>query len=487
LNYKWVVISVTSVGTFMFALDTRIVIVGLPTIGRELGIGIDELVWVTQAYVLTSTVIALLVGRTGDQIGRVKLFTLGFVIFTIGSALAAISFTGPELIASRAVQGIGGALLVSNSAAMLVDVAKGREVGTLLGINMVAVSAGAIAGFTLSGVILSITDWRALFYVNIPIGIFGTYWARTRLLEISVRDPQKWVDKWGFVTFGAGLTLILLGLTFLSYGPGSLALGASSLGSGVLLLVVFLRLQARSRAPLLDLRLFKIRQFAAGNLALFFQAIAWFGLSIVVSFYLQIGLGLSALDAGLEFLPLQVAVVMSAYLTGRVIDRHGRLSLVSNTGNVLTIIGLAILAYTLGNPDTFLVSVALFIFGIGNGMFITSNRSATLSSVAPDKRGAASGFSTTVSSVCNSMSYGIVILLMTLIIPYAQLTGLLQGTTSLANAAAHVEFLNASRYVVIALMASLIACVFPTLFLDPKSRVGRVEDSRSSDMLAAEG
>jgi MFS family permease len=486
LNYKWVVLSVTSVGTFMFSLDTRIVVVGLPTMGRELGIGIDELVWVTQVYVLTSTILALLVGRTGDQIGRVKLFTWGFVIFTVGSALAALSFNGAELIASRAVQGIGGALLISNSAAMLVDAARGRDIGTLLGMNMVAVSAGAITGLTLSGVILSITDWRALFFINIPIGIFGIYWAKTRLVEISVQDPQKLVDKWGFVSFSAGLTLVLLGFTFLSYGSGGVDQGAAALGSGTLLLVVFFRIQTRSRAPLLDLRLFKIRQFAAGNLALFFQAIAWFGLSIFISFYLQIGLGLSALTTGLEFLPLQIAVVTSGYLSGRLTDRYGRWSLISNTGNVLTIIGMAILAYSIGNPDTRLVSVALFVFGTGNGMFITPNRSAALSSVAADRRGAASGFSTTVSSISNSMSYGIVILLMTLVIPYAQLSGLLQGSSGLVDAT-RVEFLNASRFVVYALMAFLIACVFPTLFLDPKSRRRKVGEDRGSDAPVLEG
>ncbi len=477
--------SVTSVGVFMFGLDTRIVVVGLPTIGRELNIGIDELVWITQVYVLTSTVFALLIGRTGDQIGRVKLFIIGFVIFTIGSATAALSFNGLELIASRAVQGVGGALLASNSAAMLVDAAKGKDLGTLLGMNMIAVSAGAIAGLTLSGVILSVADWRALFYVNIPIGIFGTYWAKKKLVEISVQDPVKDFDKTGFLCFGSGLTLVLLSLTFLSYGYADLSLGGLMLTAGVALLAVFLWLQGRSSAPLLDLRLFKIRQFAAGNLALFFQAIAWFGLSIFVSFYLQIGLGLSALQTGLEFLPLQICVVTAGYLSGRLTDRYGRWSLISNVGNVLTVIAIFILVSSIGEADTRLITVAMVVFGIGNGMFITPNRSATLSSVAPDRRGAASGFSTTVSSVSNSISYGIVILLMTLVIPYAVLTGLLQSSNGLTDLATRAEFLGASRFDLYAIGGFLVACMFPTFFLDPRSPPRR--GPRDADPFTPEG
>ncbi len=468
MDYKWVVLSVTSVGVFMFGLDTRIVIVGLPTIGRELGIGIDELVWVTQVYVLASTVFALLVGRTGDQVGRVKLFTIGFAIFTIGSAMAALSFNGLELIVSRAIQGIGGSMLASNSAAMLVDAAKGRDLGALLGMNMIAISAGAITGLTLSGVILSVTDWRALFYINVPIGAFGTYWSRKRLVEISVQDPQKGFDKAGFICFGAGLTLILLGFTALSYGASDLTTGASAVAGGATLLVVFLWSQTRSSAPLLDLHLFRIRQFAAGNLALFFQAIAWFGLSIFLSFYLQIGLGLSALATGLEFVPLQVCAVTSGYISGRLTDRYGRWSQISNIGNTLTVAAMLILAYSIDNPDTSLITVAMVVFGIGNGMFITPNRTTVLSSVPPERRGAASGFSTTISSISNSMSYGIVILLMTLVIPYGALTGLLQSGSGLAEPVVRTQFLDASRFVVYSLTAFLVATMIPTFYLNPK-------------------
>jgi MFS family permease len=283
LQYKWVVLSVTTIGILMAQIDNRIVIVGLPTIGRELGIGLSELVWVTQVYVLVSTIAALLLGRVSDVIGRVKLFTIGFAIFTLGSALGSLAFSGEELIAARAVQGIGSALLISNSSAMLTDAAKGEGLGTLLGINSVIGNLGGITGLTLSGVILAVTDWRALFYINIPFGIFGTWWAHKRLHEINIKDPHRKMDWGGFLSFVSSLSFILLSLTFLSYGLTDEALGLSLLGSGLILLGAFVWFERRAEAPLLDLELFKIRRFAFGNMAMILNGIPFFGMSILVS------------------------------------------------------------------------------------------------------------------------------------------------------------------------------------------------------------
>src|SRR5579872_3740217 len=170
MQYKWVALTVTTVGTLMAGIDTRIVIVGLPTVAQQLGANVEEVIWVSQAYLLASTIGLLLIGRVTDVVGRVKIYNIGFIIFTIGSALASVSFSPYELIGSRMVQGVGSAMLITNSAAILTDAAPRNELGTILGINQIAFRVGSIAGLTLSGIIISLASWRALFYINIPIG-----------------------------------------------------------------------------------------------------------------------------------------------------------------------------------------------------------------------------------------------------------------------------------------------------------------------------
>src|ERR1700730_2055472 len=174
----------------MAGVDARIVLVGLPTIAKELHAGVADVIWVSQAYVFASTLGLLLIGRTTDLLGRVKIYNYGFVIFTLGSAFAALSFSSAELIAARIVQGVGASMLITNSAAILADSTPRNELGKILGINTVAFRLGSITGLTLSGAILSVADWRALFYINIPIGIFGTLWAYYRLKEIS--KPEEY-------------------------------------------------------------------------------------------------------------------------------------------------------------------------------------------------------------------------------------------------------------------------------------------------------
>src|SRR5437667_968454 len=180
----------------MAGIDSRIVIVGLPQVAASLGADAEQAIWITQAYVLGSTVALLLIGRISDIVGRVKLYTSGFAVFTVGSLLTSLAVDPAQVIAFRAVQGLGSAILFTNSAAMIVDATPADELGLSLGINQVAFRMGSMAGLTLSGIILSFLDWRALFYVNVPIGIFGTVWAHFRLREIGKLERGAPID-WG--------------------------------------------------------------------------------------------------------------------------------------------------------------------------------------------------------------------------------------------------------------------------------------------------
>jgi EmrB/QacA subfamily drug resistance transporter len=323
MQYKWIALSVTTVGTLMAGIDTRIIIVGLPTVARDLNADVESIIWVSQSYLLASTVGLLLIGRITDVIGRVKIYNIGFAVFTIGSALASISQTPVQLILSRIVQGTGSAMLITNSAAILTDATPSKELGIILGINQIAFRIGSVAGLTLSGVIIAMSGWRALFYLNIPIGIFGTLWAHLRLREISTRDIQKKMDWLGFATFTSGLTLVLLAITFLSYGITEALPGYVMLVLGAVLLVYFIRVETRISAPLLDLRLFKIKEFAAGNTAQLLNALAWFGVVLMLSFYMQVVLDFTALQTGVGLLPLEAAFALFGPMSGKLSDRYG--------------------------------------------------------------------------------------------------------------------------------------------------------------------
>ncbi len=434
----------------MAGIDTRIVIIGLPTIARELGTDLESIIWVTQAYVLASTIGLLLIGRVTDIVGRVKIYNIGFVIFTIGSALSALSFSAPQLIASRVVQGVGSAMLITNSAAILTDSSPKNELGTMLGINIIAYRVGSVFGLTLSGVILAITDWRALFYINIPIGIFGTVWAHKRLREIGTKDVSRKMDWEGFGLFTTGLTLVLLSITFLSYGLSDFRYGIALIVAGAISLALFIRVETRKESPLLDLSLFRIRQFAAGNLAQLMNALAWSGAILLTSFYVQVVLHYSPLVAGLSILPLDATFVIAGPLSGKLSDKYGP-RLLSTIGLTVSSAGFFILSSITSTTPYPILALVFAFLGIGNGMFVSPNTAAIMGSVPANRRGIASGFRTTTSNIGLTASAGIAVLLVSLVVPYNTLTGLIEGiaTNLLANAGA--QFLSGFKTAVLVL------------------------------------
>lgn len=456
----------------MAGIDGRIVVIGLPTIAKQLHAGAEEVVWISQAYMLTSAVSLLLIGRIADLFGRVKLYTIGFIVFTVGSAICSLSFNSYQLIGFRILQGVGAAMLTTNSSAIVTDASPKKDLGLMLGINQTAWRAGNMAALTLSGLILSVMDWRGLFYVNIPIGIFGTIWARKKLREIATKDPSKKMDWPGFGLFLTGLLLILLAITYLSYGISGYTEGIAFLITGSVLLVVFIRIESKTSFPLLDLRLFKIRLFAAGNLAQILNSLAFAGIIFLVAFYLQIGLGYSPLRAGLSIIPLDVTYLVSSLVCGKLSDRYG--------SRILTTLGLSInticfLTMTTFGQDTQYVEIALILaaMGWGNGMFTPPNLKAIMSSVPANRVGVASGFRNTMFQIGSTTSYGLIILFITFGIPYNAFSMLLQGSLpqSLISVAKQ-EFFNGFR------IAALILAVIDAIAILPSVMRGAKETQR---------
>jgi EmrB/QacA subfamily drug resistance transporter len=446
----------------MAGVDARIVLVGLPTIANQLHAGVADVIWVSQAYLLASTLGLLLIGRTADLTGRVKIYNYGFVIFTLGSAFAAISISSIELILARILQGVGASMIVANSAAILADATPKDELGKILGINIVAFRLGSITGLTLSGVILSFADWRALFYINIPIGIFGTLWAHYRLKEISTPDQYKGIDWIGLFTFSSGLALLLLATTFLSFGLAGYELGFSMLAVGCALIFFFIRYELRGKMktqPLLDMNLFKIREFAGGSLAQMINVIAWSGILIMVSFYLQVIVGDTPLQTGLHLLALDATFIIAAPLAGRYSDKYGSRTFVL-VGLGITTVAFFMFALIPASSGATIVLIALALMGVGNGMFISPNVSSIMGSVPANRRGIASALRITLSNVGDTAGFGLAILIMTLAIPYNTLNNLLQSYSNLGQIVGKQEFILGFQLVAVTLaFVNLLAIV----------------------------
>ncbi len=300
-RYKWIALSNTTLGVFMAQLDASIVIISLPAIFRGINLdplspgNISYLLWMIMGYQLVQAVLVVTLGRLGDIFGRVRMYNLGFAVFTAASILLSFDpFDGGHgalwLIGWRVAQALGGAMLMANSAAILTDAFPSRQRGMALGLNQVAAIAGQFIGLVLGG-ILSAWDWRAVFWVNVPIGIFGTVWAYLRLRDTGERHPAR-IDWWGNVSFAVGAGLLLVGITYGIQPYGGHSMGwtnpqvVAALGIGIVSLVGFVLIETHVTAPMFQVGLFRIRAFAAGNIAGLVSAIARGGLQFMLIVWL---------------------------------------------------------------------------------------------------------------------------------------------------------------------------------------------------------
>lgn len=414
--YKWIALSNTTIGSLMASIDLSIVLIALPTILVQLPeTGINEGIWIILGYQLLTATLILNFGRLGDMFGRVKMYNLGFAFFTLGSFLCSISQSGLELILLRLIQGVGAAFIWSNSSAIITDAFPLHERGRALGINQVALVTGSVVGLVLGGVLTSSLGWRSIFWVNVPIGIFGTVWAYLQLKETGKINKGERLDIGGNVTFAVGLALLLMGITFGSLG-GFNELTDSFFFLGVLLLVAFVAIEAKVKNPLIRLSLFRIRIFASGNLAIFFFALARGAYNFVFVFYLQGALGYDPLTAGLLLIPTSATVVLSGPLSGWLSDRYGPRWFAA-AGLAVNTVAFLIFAQLPGEVSYSILVVPMILVGVGIGMYSSPNRSATLSSVPSFRRGIAAGTNSTIANVGVLLSLGISIVLLATNVP----------------------------------------------------------------------
>ena len=428
VQYKWVALSNTTLGTLMASIDMTIVLIALPAIFRGIQINpftsFQYLLWIMFGYSIVTATLLVTFGRLSDIFGRVKLYNLGFAIFTVGSILLALTpSTGDagalELIIFRIIQGVGAAFLFSNSAAIITDAFPENERGKALGINQLSFLAGSLVGLILGGV-LAAYDWRLVFLVSVPVGVIGTVWSYWKLKEQNIVKRKQKMDVWGNLAFGSGLTLILLAITYGLTPYGTSPMGwdnpwvIASMISGTALLVAFPFIESRIADPMFKLDLFKNRQFSTANIATFLSAISRGGIMIMLIVLLQgIWLPLHGYSyesapfwAGIFMIPMSIGIALTGPLSGWLSDKHGS-RVLATAGMIIT--GITFIAFTLlpANFEYFPFALILFIMGIGNGIFMSPNMASVMNSCPPEHRGAASGMRATLQNCGQTISQAI--------------------------------------------------------------------------------
>jgi MFS family permease len=411
----------------MASLNSNIILIALPAIFRGMKVnpmspgGVSYMLWMLMGFTVVTATLLVSFGRISDIFGRVRLYNLGFAVFTLASILLYFTpgtgSTGiKEMIAFRLLQGVGAGFLFSNSTAILTDAFSSKERGMAMGLNQIAGIGGSLLGLIVGGILADI-DWRLIFLVSVPIGLFGTVWAYLKLKETSAPDRTQKIDWLGNGTFAVGLTILLLALTYgiMPYGTSKMGWGnpfvVFGIIAGLILLVSFVFIEFRVKMPMFHLELFRIRAFAFGNLSLFLSSVARGGLQFMLIIWLQ-GIWLplhgysfesTPLWAGIYMLPMMAGFFIMGPLSGKLSDRYGA-KFFSTGGMVLSVIGFLLLTLLPANFAYPGFMVILLILGCGMGMFSAPNTTAIMNSVPPEQRGASSGMRATFQNTGMALS-----------------------------------------------------------------------------------
>ncbi|GCE45567.1 EmrB/QacA subfamily drug resistance transporter [Thermosporothrix hazakensis] len=461
-GYKWIALSNTTLGTLMATINSSIVLIALPAIFN--GIGINPLapeetpyfIWLLLGYMIITATLVVSLGRISDMFGRVKLYNLGFAVFTVGSILLFITpgsgnMAAVEMIIFRLVQAVGASFLFANSTAILTDAFPIQQRGMALGINQISAVLGSIIGLILGGLLAAI-NWRMVFLVSVPFGVFGTIWAYLQLRETSQSGGKQHIDWAGNITFFLGLTILLIGATYGIEPYGNDPMGWTNpfvivtMALGVLLLVAFIVIELRVPDPMFRLSLFKNRLFSYGNLSQFLSSLARGGLQFILIIWLQ-GIWLplhgysyedTPLWAGIYMLPLMLGFIIMGPISGMLSDRFGA-RIFATVGMLLQVVGFILLTLLPPNFDYIWFALILVLMGVGQGLFASPNAAMIMNSVPANQRGAASGMRSTFMNAANvismTMFFSIVTAGLSASLPDALSKGLMQN--SIAAATAH--------------------------------------------------
>lgn len=467
-SYKWIVLSNTTLGALMASIDSSIVLISLPAIFTGLGINplvpgnISLLLWMLLGYIIASAVLIVSVGRFADTFGRVKLYNIGFIIFAITSTLIWIStylihgtLGALSIIILRMLQALGGAFLAANSAAMLTDAFPHNERGMALGINGIAYAGGSAIGLLIGGLLAAI-DWHLIFLISVPVGILGAIWSYFALHEIAIINKKRKLDIPGNVVFAVSLAMILISLTYglIPYGSSSTGwsnpLVVGGIAGGILLFILFIYIELKTKDPMFQLQLFANKGYTYGMVSLFLSGAARWGLEFVLIIWLQgIWLPLHGVDftktpfvAALYLLPLTIAFLIFGPISGKLSDKYGP-TILATGGMLINVACFLILSTFPVNFNAIYFIIVTSVIGLGQGMFLSPNIASIMNSIPPEHRGAGSGMRTTFMYVAMMFS---IMVFFTLII--TGLTGTLSSSIYkglVAQGVNSTEAVNASH------------------------------------------
>jgi EmrB/QacA subfamily drug resistance transporter len=431
-SYKWWALSCTSLGMLLAATNSGTLIIALPDLERSLHTSLLALVWVILAYLIAATVLVLMAGRLSDLFGRKRAYVGGFLVFAIASLGAGFSGDATVLILWRVLQGIGSAFLFANAAALVTDAFPKEELGLAMGANTMVAAIGLVLGPVLGGALVAIS-WHWVFWFNVPFALAGAAWGATVLRELAKPDSVRGYDLLGTSTFIVGLTGLVYGVSRGGVSGWNDRLVIGGLVIAAVLLPLWVAIERRSRAPMLDLQIFKNRLFAAASAASFINGLARFALMFLFVFYYQGAQGNSPIQAGIKLIPLALGMLVASPIAGIYADRHGSRVLAA-LGMLVSAAGLAAMTTLDVHTPYWQSGLWLLIVGVGSGMFNSPNTAAMMGTVPAYRRGIAAGARTLLQNTGAVLSIAFVLAIVTSAVPKATLfavfSGLAQGLSA---------------------------------------------------------
>jgi EmrB/QacA subfamily drug resistance transporter len=465
-NYKWWALSCTSLGMLMATINSGTLIIALPDLERSLGTSILELVWVILAYLIASTVLVLTAGRLSDLFGRKRAYVGGFLVFGLASLGAGFAGSGTELILWRIAQGVGGAFLFANAAALVTDAFPREQLGLAMGTNTMVAAVGLVLGPVLGGALVAIS-WEWVFWFNVPLALGGALWGGAILHELAKPDSVRGYDLPGTVTFAAGLTGLVLGISKGGISGWNDPLVIGSLIAAVVLLPLFIWIEHRGRAPMLDLTIFRNRMFAAATAAAFINGLSRFALLFVFVFYFQGAQGDDPITAGIKLTPMALGMLVSSPLAGWWADRHGSraLAALGMVVSALALIGMTTLEV---HSPYWQSTLWLALVGIGSGMFNSPNTAAMMGTVPAWRRGIAAGARMMLQNTGAVISIAFVMAIVTAAVPKDVLLAIFSGVATGLSDARLEPFIHNMHTALWVLAATSVAGAIVSL-LRPRS------------------
>ena len=469
-HYRWWALSCTSLGMLLAATNSGTLIIALPDLERALKTSILSLVWVILAYMIASTVLVLTAGRLSDLFGRKRAYVAGFAVFALASLGAGFAADATQLILWRIAQGIGAAFLFANAAALVTDAFPKQELGLAMGTNTLVAAIGLVLGPILGGALVTI-GWQWVFWFNVPLALGGAAWGALILRELAKPDTVRGYDIPGVVTFVLGLTGLVLGVSRGGISGWNDPVVIVSLAVAVVLLPLFIVIERRSRAPMLDLTLFSNKLFATATAAAFINGLSRFALLFVFVFYFQGAQGDDAVTAGIKLTPMAVGMLVASPVAGIWADRHGS-RMLSAAGMLLSAVGLAAMTTLQVDSPYWQSSLWLALVGIGSGMFNSPNTAAMMGAVPPQRRGVAAGVRTLLQNTGAVLSIAFVLAIVTNAVPQDVLLKIFSGVTSGLSSAQLDPFISNMHTALWVLAATSVFGAFVCLMRPAHVRAG---------------